>query len=1303
MVWLILIGLLCLQASAEDIDLVTVFPACDEGAAPCEDINSALQGLRSNTTLALLEGEHTVRNVSMVVDVFDIKIVGNRSDPSLIRIACDSGVGLVFSNVTNLELSGFTIENCGLSDSYNNSIETFSDFNRRYIRPIIIFRPNTSVALLIGDCCNLIMENVTLQNNVGFGMVGKNIVGNSSLSGLQVLSNYPNICNISLSNTDGTGSGGGILLSYEDYKDTVNNNFVFNTTLVIENSVFADNYICTANVFTTQYNLLSRSISTIDLIQGNYTIDGSGGLTIIGSHSEYRINATVKSCTFRNNSGVWTGSALNIVQFESTDNSHIIIDDCDFDDNGGGLKDRYGVLDYFGALLAVMYLPFPSELITPQTAADFIQHDTSTIAVTNCRFRNNLALSGAATAVFSFGPTVGFVQDEMYFQKCEFYNNTAAYGPAIFVTEISYSAFEPGLEVFFEDMVIVNNSRGDESGNFQSQTGAVDVNYLNVHFNGSNHFLNNLVTALHAYSGIISMSGDCVFYNNTGVNGGALHLDTESYIILQQTANVRFMDNTGLLSGGAIFVNFQTVRNTAYDCFLFFEKIDVFCNLLGNCSVPSNGKIRMVFVGNRAPLGSAIFGSAFVTCPWNNASSEYNPDDSLNGNRYLQSLLDQLGPIMSFDPPLNEPDSLNSVATLIRRNTSDDHVLNIDVMPGEEFQVQLGAFDNIIHPVPLTVFSQLSQTEGSRSDESHAEIGATDRYLLEGASTFTDVPIRVFGNSNAAFNVTIASNEASARIEIPVFLKECVTGFRFDNATHKCVCDIVVDNVRCLNNGSIEYPVNAWIGRDENNAYILHNCILNYCQQDFTIVNLDDPDSQCQNNRSGILCGQCISNYSRVFGSAACKDCSNNYLFLILVFAVLGILLVTIIAALNITITDGYINGFIFYGHIMSVYIYNFVPFAYLSNTVLTVAIGFMNLDFGIETCFYNGMEALDRVGLELVFPVYLAGILLTITILAKYGKLKNILCKVNFTRVFATLLLLSYSSVVRTCIDILGFIETSNSEGISTRRWRTDPNVEYFESYHVLLFVISVLFLIILIPFPLLLLLPRLTVRLPYIKKLKPLIDAFCGPLSDHGHFWVGFRLLIRLLIFFIAYLGEGTFQLLLISVFLLLTVILQAFIKPFATLARNLVDLSLMVNLVILSVVAVYLQPQNLEENETNDDVTVAFISVFIIELLLLMIYYILYAIPASRNFCERVVQMLKTKGTALLKKIKGMRIGRNSSEEEIAPTGKKHSWLPKPVHRNRNDPTHMSVYIADNDDFESTEFIGFREAVLEQTHII
>ena len=94
-----------------------------------------------------------------------------------------------------------------------------------------------------------------------------------------------------------------------------------------------------------------------------------------------------------------------------------------------------------------------------------------------------------------------------------------------------------------------------------------------------------------------------------------------------------------------------------------------------------------------------------------------------------------------------------------------------------------------------------------------------------------------------------------------------------------------------------------------------------YCEPDGKHINLSNPDSQCTSNHAGILCSGCKINYSLTIGSSRCIHCPNsNNLALLIFFAVAGVLVVLVIAGLNLTVTQGMINGLIFYANIVWAY-----------------------------------------------------------------------------------------------------------------------------------------------------------------------------------------------------------------------------------------------------------------------------------------------------------------------------------------------------------------------------------------------
>ena len=173
--------------------------------------------------------------------------------------------------------------------------------------------------------------------------------------------------------------------------------------------------------------------------------------------------------------------------------------------------------------------------------------------------------------------------------------------------------------------------------------------------------------------------------------------------------------------------------------------------------------------------------------------------------------------------------------------------------------------------------------------------------------------------------------------------------------------------VNTFQSNAAEFGGAFWVGYDNGNesrGLILHpNCPFDYCTSKKTYFAVDDSDKQCNYNRSGLVCGRCSQNLSLALGSSRCLQCSNSYLSLLAAFGLAGVALVLLLLVLRLTVAAETINGLIFYANIIAVNSAIFfkpqvtIPTGPIAN-VLSVFIAWLNLDLGIEICFYNGMDA---------------------------------------------------------------------------------------------------------------------------------------------------------------------------------------------------------------------------------------------------------------------------------------------------------------------------------------------------------
>ena len=192
------------------------------------------------------------------------------------------------------------------------------------------------------------------------------------------------------------------------------------------------------------------------------------------------------------------------------------------------------------------------------------------------------------------------------------------------------------------------------------------------------------------------------------------------------------------------------------------------------------------------------------------------------------------------------------------------------------------------------------------------------------------------------------------------------------------------------------------------------------------------------------MCGQCQEGLSTVF-SSHCKTCSNVYLLLIIPIIVVGFILVVLLFLLNLTVTDGAVNGFILYVNIIG--INSPILFPNLSHfTPAYTFISLANLDLGIQTCFYNDMDDYAKMSLQLAFPFYLIFIATLIIITSCYSTTIQRLTACRALPVLATLFLLSYkyTKILRIVSSVLFFYSTITHLP-TTLVWSVDANVPLF------------------------------------------------------------------------------------------------------------------------------------------------------------------------------------------------------------------------------------------------------------------
>ena len=489
------------------------------------------------------------------------------------------------------------------------------------------------------------------------------------------------------------------------------------------------------------------------------------------------------------------------------------------------------------------------------------------------------------------------------------------------------------------------------------------------------------------------------------------------------------------------------------------------------------------------------------------------------------------------------------------------------VYPGQTLKTQLCT------PCNDQISVLYAEVNSARLPNSACKVATQDKKLSTITNYSKKVNFTIVSESFSECELFLTASSDFDKINEAYYVKlsPCPIGFTLQNGV--CDCDPILFPYidKCyIDYAAINLPANTWINaRSQANStvYLISDCSMDYCLPYSSIINLIHPDLQCQFNRTGILCSQCQHPLSMVFASSRCMKCTNLHILIITIIVIVaGIVLVVLLYLLNLTVTIGTINGIIFYANIVSI---NDSVFLINNNVFkpLRVFISFLNLDLGIETCFYNGMDSYDKMWLQLFFPFYLMIIAASIIIASRYS---SRILRLTYTRslpVLATLFLLSYTGVLRIVLTVLFSYSTITHlpSGHKQIVWSIDASVPLFGLKFTILFITCLVLFLLLIPFNITLLFTRYLLQFRLINRFKPLLDAFQGSYKDRYYYWVAIHITLRSL-FFTFYALKTKLKLILSTIVLIIFGIYSGYIHPYKNKLINIQEVSLLVNLTIL-----------------------------------------------------------------------------------------------------------------------------------------
>ena len=1237
------VALLCLLALPVVCCAVQVTVQANPDCSPnvTSSLDQALQSLTSDSVISLAGGVHCLTNFTVVSGISNVSIIGPQQENETAIITCSDEIGLVFVNILGLRFEHLQILDCGLT---SDNLERAVNLTRELVQLNFNVPQKTQVAVYLADVKNLSMTHVTITNTTGLGLVGINVVGQSEIQSCTFSYNIQRQQECAFTDqqsyvTDrGERIGGGAYFLYQDFEGSnvsscdIENKILY--SLGIHQSQFIGNSEC-SDLATIEFNYRDSRRAKRD----GYFIGGGGGVGVMFAQVCYAIDVDTTSTTFQGNSAIY-GSAAHIGIFQGVSDSHATFDACQFTRNGYASSELDLNYTSNGGAIGLY-----NDLVSPDPSVpNFIHNRNIGMSVRNSNFTENGAINGGAVTIISLVTTaVADIADVayFYFDNCIFSGNIGAHGATVLIQELKLHARILGIQVFFSDLTVSRNTivslASIISVASSDSTAVLDARAINLTLSGSCLFESNIGTALQGTDSIIGIDGDVRFINNTGLYGGGMNLNQFSFLVVLPNSSLEFISNAGRIRGGAMYVD--QLRNSPfsslYDCFLYFDYDQFeFCE---TCNFSVN-RFTVRFINNTAVIGGTIYGSSLITCPWAiPLQSQYS------NQNVLQILAQNFSDHFEFVP---DPLGVENVQSPVSRVVIEDEEPVYSLAPGESVSLAIRPLDSLGQRIGALIgtYVALDQDTSTPSSLIGAIGPAGLHYIVNGSNRSSEFTI--FGAQNVTTTKMVVYGldllgGRPAQTEIRVRVLVCPIGFEFDNSTFRCECSTELQErgVQCsTSNLTLIVPSGLWVGPVEGSTFAVADCIRGLCEPGAASISVRnssiDFNVQCREglNRGGVLCGSCRNGYSNVFGGIRCQRCPNRHAAIFILFLLLGALIIIFLIVFRINLSSGYLNGVLFWSNIVSLYEMILAPTqsqlgaAFLAN--------WLTLNWGIETCFHEGMTALERSWWQLSFPLYLFFLMIVTRSLFNSRCFRRVDSKTAFATIeaFATLIIVCYVSILEFCLELLSRTEIYTDDDKTLLRWMVDPEVKYFRGVHgFLAFVACLLLAVYIIPFPLIFMFPTLLYKIKFFKKYKPIYDAIWNPYKPKFRFWLGLRLIFRWVPFIMVSFTSAATSTFVTGFFLTLLLFLQIQLQPFQSPWVNALDSSFLLNLVLLFLGSLFfnatsdnndvrlqqLSTMRKATNYTTFLVTLAYVGVAI------MLFYHLFArFPKLKEYLKKCV---------------------------------------------------------------------------------
>ena len=1119
--------------------IVTPNGTCsDSSSIPCNTLHTYVQNASvyfvSNATFCFLSGRHIINETIAIRSVSNISLIGfgtsvqssvndkasqfNFSEifpqdknvtflePAAI-IECKTLSGFLFHDINYLLLTNLTIMNCGANITGTLS---YTQMTSSIDMSLIHY-----AAVLMINISNLHIEATSIQNSTGYGLVGINILGQSQITGSSFVGNNQFVK--------------GNLQQYNPVYAYCSDGFNYITPIFFVNSPGKDMYAGGNALLIYDAHSNNSKEPILDISSCLFTLGVDGSIGLITTNEQNYTIVHYRSM----------GTGLGVMLLQTTYKVYISITNTvayrNQASHGGNLNFQVNPLTFDIILtnvcsdkgVSVMGGGLYFTII--RSAFSGPSNNLDRLIVTNSAFLTDYkAANGIFISMLEWSFTIQF-------EKCRMFVNSAL---------ISLRLSDTNNPIIFNNTVF---SAAGCSGGIGAYHTSIKVS--NCHFNkyanvygyesyiyiAESMFSNTVISALRLENSYLSLTGDISFMNNVvRGDGGALYLSYSDLTFIAPV-NISFINNSASLHGGAIFIR-KYIKDGG--CSVIFNDSN------GTLEYPG---VHLSFEGNHAGVaGDVLYGGDIDACSYD---CRLTPNYCSSSDERMLTVLNATT-LCANKPCGNSVGNLTMISSDPRTicscaNSTIDCNSNTGtkriVYPGQIIDIPIvtvGQLDGISPDDVLSITCDVANGQNkincttpsfSGEQQQTKQYCSNYRYQVKGKDNQLHLSA-IHLLSKTAYS----DGYGTPTYSMLVTVLQCPTtiGFVWNSITKMCSCSQILQkyDIQCdITTLTVFKTGTLWIGNSSDGILAVHtHCPYNYCKTNDTPLVLDTPDNQdeqCNYNHSGVLCGGCKASFSAVFGGARCKLCTNQNIWVLVSGAVLGVVMVILLFLLNCTVTMGTISPVILYANIVGPSILYLVPHNNHGGdfkTFLFVFINWLNLDFGIEACFYDGMDAYSKTWMELLFPLYILALVGAIIIGSRWSSKLAWLCKRNAVPVLATLILLLYANILQTVIEIFSYTQLDTGNPQSPLLWLSDGNVLYARKKHAYLFIAGLIITIaFIVPYTTILLVsPWLQARsqmrfFNWMNRLKPFIDAYQAPFKDRFRYWPGVHLMMRAVLY--------------------------------------------------------------------------------------------------------------------------------------------------------------------------------------------